>query len=99
MDTPADKALAQGDDAYAKNDFAAAETAYLKARSLAPSDPAPIVGVVRARLAKAGVPEGLSSAPEDKTAKAALEDLKKALRLDLAYPRHAGNGPRRPDPR
>ncbi len=84
-DSNADKALAEGDKAFAAADYAAAEKAYSKAAKLAPKDPAPIVGVSRARLGKAGVAEGLATAPDDKTAAAVAKDLKKALLLDPTY--------------
>src|SRR6185503_18639727 len=85
VDTPSDRALAEGDTAFANANYAAAEVAYKKAAALAPKDPAPLVGLARARLGKAGVPEGFASAPDDKTVSAVAADLKKAVALDPAY--------------
>src|SRR5262249_7994083 len=83
--TPSDKALADGDAAFANGDFAVAEKAYKKAAGLAPKDPAPIVGHVRARAAKANVPTDYNAAPRDPVLLAAVRDLGRAIKLDASY--------------
>ncbi|HLM74083.1 MAG TPA: hypothetical protein VK459_15360, partial [Polyangiaceae bacterium] len=61
--SPADKKLVEGDAAYARGDYQAAEKAYRTAADLDRKDPAPIVGAVRARLAKDDVPSDFGGAP------------------------------------
>ncbi len=80
--TPADKAIDEGDTAFAKNDFAAAEKAYRRAASLAPKDAAPIVGAARALAAKAEVPTDVNAAPRDPTLLAIVRELGRAIKLD-----------------
>lgn len=83
--TPSDKLLAEGDAAYARNDFAAAEKAYRKAGELDRKDPAPIVGAARARVAGHDVPSDYGSAPKSPILAAALKELKRAVALDASY--------------
>src|SRR5437763_13457240 len=47
-----DAALALGDAAFERDDFAAAEASYREAATLSPKDPAPIVGLPRRAVAK-----------------------------------------------
>jgi hypothetical protein len=83
--TPADRILTDGDIAFAKGDFAAAEKAYKAAGALDWKDPAPIVGAVRARIAKAGVPTDYNAAPRNATLTAAVKELGRAIKLSDAY--------------
>ena len=91
--SPADKRLAEGDAAYARGDYEAAEKAYKTAGDLDKKDPAPIVGAVRARLAKEDVPTDFGGAPESRALDAAIKELKRAIKLDPRYaPAHTELG-------
>lgn len=83
--TPSDNELVIGDEAFAKQDYPTALLHYEQARALAPRDPAPIVGVVRAKLAIADVPEGVGAAPENPHLVLAIDTLKQAMSLDMDY--------------
>lgn len=80
-----DALLAEADTAFVQGDFAAAEKKYKDAALKAPKDPAPIVGMVRARLGKANVSSEFAGAPKSPVLKAALVDLARARKLDEAY--------------
>lgn len=83
--TPVDKVLAEGDALFARGDWAGAEKAYKKAATLDAKDPAPIVGQVRARLAKDGAPVEFAAAPKSAALAAAVRDLGRAIKLDERY--------------
>ncbi len=77
-----DKMLAEGDEAYQRDDFVGALRAYEKALQLGAKSPAPIVGLVRTRLSVQRVPVELASAPGHPGLEQAVKDLEKAARLD-----------------
>jgi len=81
----ADAQLRAGDAAWKAGDSAAAERAYGEAQRLAPNDPAPIVGIARARQAAAAVPTGFNSAPENATLRAVTAELRRAVAMDPSY--------------
>lgn len=83
--TPSDKQLEVGDKAYASGDFAGAERAYRAAAALDAKDPAPIVGVARARLAKDNVSTDFNGGPGNRTLLAMVIELKRAAALDDRY--------------
>ena len=83
--TPADAQLLVGDEQFDKGAFKESEAAYKKAMQLAPKDPAPIVGVARARLAKEEVPVDFNSAPKNATLTACVVELRRAIKLDKDY--------------
>ncbi len=83
--TPADRALDEGDSAYRLGQFLGAQKAYEKAVGLAPKDPAPIVGVVRSRLSAENAPVDIAAAPKHPGLEAAVVDLEKAVRLDEKF--------------
>lgn len=80
-----DRALAQGDAAYQRNDFVAAREAYEKAAHLAPKSPAPIVGLVRTRLSVLHVPVELAAAPGQPDLEKAVKELENAVRLEGTF--------------
>lgn len=80
--TPADAKLKEGDELFDAGKYKEAESAYRKAIALAPNDPAPVVGAVRARLAKDEVPVDFGTGKTNKTLAAAIAELKRALKLD-----------------
>ena len=91
--TASDRALAAGDKAYDKRRWDQAIAAYNKAARLAPQDPAPVVGLVRARLAKVNAPTEHASAPNHPQLVQAVEQLQQALQRDGNYgPAHAELG-------
>ena len=64
-----------------------------KRRANRKKDPAAIVGLVRARLAKADVPSEYAAAPKSPVVAAAIRDLKNAIKLDDGYePAHLDLG-------
>lgn len=81
----ADQALGEGDTAYRNLDFVGAQKAYEKAATLAPKDPAPIVGIVRSRLSAEQAPVDIAGAPKHPGLLRAVDDLEKAVRLDERY--------------
>ncbi len=83
--TQADRALGEGDEAYLAERWLEAARAYERARELAPSDPAPLVGKVRVAIAEAGVPTDHAGAPGHPVLKKAVETLRRAIRLDASY--------------
>lgn len=84
-DTPSDRALAQGDEAYLAERWDEAQAAFTQAAQLAPKDPAPIVGKVRVVLAKNDVPTDHAAAPDHPLLRKALTQLRRALQLDPNY--------------
>jgi Flp pilus assembly protein TadD len=90
---PVDQALARGDKAYEDGDLGAAKAAYAEARKLAPSDPAPRVGLVRVALDESDVPTNYAAAPNHRGIVALLKDLDAALALDREFaPAHVERG-------
>ncbi|OQB16872.1 MAG: TPR repeat-containing protein YrrB [Deltaproteobacteria bacterium ADurb.Bin207] len=83
--TPADQALARGDDAYRNEQWDAASEAYLQAQRLAPTDPAPLVGQVRVALAKADAPTAHAADPQQPLVRQSVAKLRQARRLDPSY--------------
>ncbi len=89
----ADLALVAGDDAFEKNDFAAAESQYKAAAAASAKHPGPIVGLARARIAKTGLPLDYAAAKGNKEVTAAVADLRRAARIDDTYgPAHVELG-------
>lgn len=84
-DTPSDKELLAGDQAYSDGKWQQALEAYRKAARLAPKDPAAVVGIVRTQLAKANVPTGHAEAPKNQVLLQAVRQLENAIRLDSTY--------------
>ncbi len=82
---PNDAALALGDHALKSGDARGALLAYQHAATLAPNDPAPLVGIARATLAAAEVPSGVNAAPQSEIARAVATELKRATSLDPNY--------------
>lgn len=85
---PTDKIDAQlkaGDEAFEKNDYAAAETKYKEAAGIAPKHPGPIVGLARVRIGKTGLDLEWLSAKGNKEVDAAIKDLKRATQLEDTY--------------
>lgn len=82
---PSDAALALGDSALKSGDARGALRAYQHASTIAPNDPAPLVGVARATLAAAEVPSGVNAAPKSEIARAVASELKRATSLDPHY--------------
>ncbi|NRA33656.1 MAG: tetratricopeptide repeat protein [Polyangiaceae bacterium] len=80
-----DKRLLGADRAYADGRYQDAVKGYRAAAKMAPGDPAPIVGVVRASLAGSDVPTDYAARPKSWRAKAWLKELARALQLDKNY--------------
>src|SRR5688572_14267333 len=83
--TPTDQALASGDDAYDRDDLAAAKKYYKKAQGLAQNDPAPAVGLARVELDESKVDIVFGIAAKDPRLVALLAKLDAARRLDQDY--------------
>ncbi|MBM4360434.1 MAG: tetratricopeptide repeat protein, partial [Deltaproteobacteria bacterium] len=81
-----DVELANGDLAAVRGAWSAARAAFERAERLAPNDPAAAVGVARATLAEAGVPEGVGEAPSHPTALAVAAKLRSVA---ARHPEHA----------
>jgi Flp pilus assembly protein TadD len=82
---PGDSELAAGDLAYDQENYGQALEAYQRARKKNMKDPAPIVGMVRVKLAQADVPTDFKSAPGHPAVLKGISDLKHALLLDSNY--------------
>jgi Flp pilus assembly protein TadD len=92
-DEPADKELLAGDHDYRAGDIPGAKKHYEAAKKLAPKDPAPQVGLVRARFAGGEVPTDYASAPNNPKVKALLAEVDSALRKHADYgPLHVERG-------
>ncbi len=73
--SPLDAELARGDAAFADGDYRTARLAYQAALAQHAGDPAATVGIVRATLGEAEVPEGVNAAPGDPTLVAMADRL------------------------
>jgi Flp pilus assembly protein TadD len=92
-DEPADKELLAGDHDYRAGDIPGAKKHYEAAKKLAPKDPAPKVGLVRARFASGEVPTDYASGRNNPKVKALLAEVDAALRKDTDYgPLHVERG-------
>jgi tetratricopeptide (TPR) repeat protein len=80
-----DAKLAEGDAALARGEFAVAEAAYAAARKLALRDPAPLVGIVRARLTLKDVPTAYGMGEGNPHLVWARLQLDDAIKLDPAF--------------
>jgi Flp pilus assembly protein TadD len=82
---PADDELRAGDEAYQKDDLVAARRHYTRARTLAPRDPAPRVGLLRVRLGEASVPTDYAALPGDRRVRQLLDETGAILKLKADY--------------
>jgi Flp pilus assembly protein TadD len=82
---PADDELRAGDEAYQKDDLALARQHYARARTLAPRDPAPRVGLVRVRLGEAKIPTDYAALPGDGRVRQLLGETGAILKLKADY--------------
>ena len=80
-----DRALAEGDRAYAADDLKAAAAAYKNAEELDGRAPGPKVGLVRVALAQTGIASEFGAAPKDPKLLALLARLDAAKQLDAAF--------------
>ena len=81
-DPKVDAALKAGDDAFEANDVDGALKRYEEARVLAPKKSAPMIGIDRAKIAKANVPYDFASAKGNAEISAVSSDLKKAVKME-----------------
>ncbi len=84
-DAKADPELAEGDKAFEKNDLATAAKRYEAARVAAPSLAAPIVGLARVRIAKAGLSLDYAAGKGNPELAQAIKDLRRAVQIDPAF--------------
>jgi len=75
-------AIRAGDDAYEKNDLAAAERAYTTARKLAPKRAPAAVGLARTKIAKSGVPFDYGAGQKNAAVKQAAADLARIVQAN-----------------
>ncbi|MEN9579602.1 MAG: hypothetical protein RJA70_2611 [Pseudomonadota bacterium] len=78
----ADRELALGDAALQRETPELALLHYRKARRLIPKEPAPVVGIVLARLAEAKIPTEYAGAKGEPQVRELLQLLDQAIRLD-----------------
>jgi Tfp pilus assembly protein PilF len=91
--SPEDDALAAGDRAFEADDLNAARQHYERARALDAQDPAPVVGMVRVKLAEADVPLDFRAAPDDSRLLRLVEELDAVLKAAPKYgPAHLERG-------
>jgi Flp pilus assembly protein TadD len=83
----ADRLIALGDAALERGNFEQARQHYRKARRLIPQHPAPVVGIVEARLGLLGVPLEFGIAKGDRRVTELLKLLDEAKKLDESFPR------------
>jgi tetratricopeptide (TPR) repeat protein len=81
-DSPGDKDIAAGDDAFEKGAMADATKRYEAARAAAPKRAAPLVGLARIRIARIGIVMDFAGAKGNKEVLAAAAQLREAVRLD-----------------
>jgi Flp pilus assembly protein TadD len=82
----ADRQLALGDAAVEREQFTEALGYYRSARRLIPEHPAPLVGIVLARMGAYQVPTEYATGAKDKRVTELLSLLDSALKLDAEYP-------------
>lgn len=92
-EAPAQRALALADAALQREDYAAAVQQYREARRLAPEDPAPLVGLVQARIGAWQIPTEYAGAVDESRLGSLFELLSQAERLDPSFgPLHLQRG-------
>mgnify|MGYP001282089936 CR=1 FL=1 len=80
-----DAKLAEGDAAFAKEEFPAALKLYGEAQRLSPKHPAPLVGVARSIVARETPTLNFAAAKGNRLVQNALADLRRALKLDPEF--------------
>src|SRR5690606_15867163 len=91
--TPALRALRLADEAHQNEDYAAAVRLYQEAQQHAPQNPAPLVGLVQARLGAWQIPTEYAGAVDEPRLEALLALLKRAEQRDRAFaPLHLQRG-------
>ena len=83
--TPSDEALARGDAAFEAERCGDALREYSEAARLAPSDPAPLVGTVRATFCEADTPTAHAADPRNPVIRGGVATLRVALKIDPSY--------------
>lgn len=82
---PGDALLAEGDAAYENDDFEKADAKYRQAARLAPSDPAPKVGICRVAIAKTNLATDYNVAPKHPVLERVVADLRRTINKQVRF--------------